>query len=168
MNSFFIPALAGQIYAMPGMETKLQAVINKPGDFEGFSANYSGAGFSGMRFTFRGMSEDQFAQWVQQAKAGGPLDRDQYLELAHPSEAGPVRRYSSVAPGLFETIVDGCVRPDTVCLDDMAGPGTGAASNMPAAMGEHPMSTMTSAEGSTMHSSANGADGATVPAGRPR
>ena len=50
MNSFFIPALAGQIYAMPGMETKLHAVINKPGEFEGFSANYSGAGFSGMRF----------------------------------------------------------------------------------------------------------------------
>ena len=40
MNSFFIPALAGQIYAMPNMETQLQAVMNKPGDFEGFSANY--------------------------------------------------------------------------------------------------------------------------------
>ena len=50
MNSFYIPALAGQIYAMPGMETKLHAVINKPGDYAGFSANYSGAGFSGMRF----------------------------------------------------------------------------------------------------------------------
>lgn len=56
MNSFFIPALAGQIYAMPGMETKLHAVINKPGEFEGFSANYSGAGFSGMRFKFHGLS----------------------------------------------------------------------------------------------------------------
>ena len=46
MNSFYIPALAGQIYAMPGMETKLHAVINKAGDYDGFSANYSGAGFS--------------------------------------------------------------------------------------------------------------------------
>ncbi|TIN44526.1 MAG: ubiquinol oxidase subunit II, partial [Mesorhizobium sp.] len=52
MNSFYIPALAGQIYAMPGMETRLHAVINKSGDYEGFSANYSGAGFSGMRFAF--------------------------------------------------------------------------------------------------------------------
>ncbi|MFP3617118.1 ubiquinol oxidase subunit II, partial [Paraburkholderia sp. SIMBA_050] len=26
MNSFFIPALAGQIYAMPGMQTTLHAV----------------------------------------------------------------------------------------------------------------------------------------------
>ena len=50
MNSFYVPALAGQIYAMPGMQTQLHAVINRPGDYEGFSANYSGAGFSGMRF----------------------------------------------------------------------------------------------------------------------
>ncbi|MGL1376880.1 cytochrome ubiquinol oxidase subunit II, partial [Vibrio parahaemolyticus] len=41
MNSFYIPALAGQIYAMPSMETKLHAVINKAGEYEGFSANYS-------------------------------------------------------------------------------------------------------------------------------
>ncbi len=40
MNSFFVPALAGQIYAMPGMETKLHAVINKPGEYQGLSANY--------------------------------------------------------------------------------------------------------------------------------
>ncbi len=31
MNSFYIPALAGQVYAMPGMQTKLHAVINKVG-----------------------------------------------------------------------------------------------------------------------------------------
>ncbi|MFX5562938.1 ubiquinol oxidase subunit II, partial [Acinetobacter baumannii] len=55
MNSFYIPALAGQIYAMPGMETKLHAVINEAGAYRGFSANYSGAGFSGMRFAFLGL-----------------------------------------------------------------------------------------------------------------
>ena len=60
MNSFFIPALAGQIYAMPGMETELHAVINRPGDYDGFSANYSGAGFSDMRFKFHGMSARGF------------------------------------------------------------------------------------------------------------
>ena len=65
MNSFFIPALAGQIYAMPGMETKLHAVINQPGVFDGFSANYSGEGFSGMRFKFHGMSSADFGRWVE-------------------------------------------------------------------------------------------------------
>ncbi len=46
MNSFYIPALAGQIYAMPAMQTKLHAVINEAGVYDGFSANFSGDGFS--------------------------------------------------------------------------------------------------------------------------
>ncbi|MBN9274660.1 MAG: ubiquinol oxidase subunit II, partial [Mesorhizobium sp.] len=82
MNSFYIPALAGQIYAMPGMETKLHAVINRPGTYTGFSANYSGAGFSGMRFAFHGFSPEAFDQWVAQARSGGTtLSRDVYLAL---------------------------------------------------------------------------------------
>ena len=69
MNSFYIPALAGQIYAMPGMETTLNAVINKPGEYNGFSANYSGAGFSDMKFKFHGMSAGDFDKWVASTKA---------------------------------------------------------------------------------------------------
>jgi cytochrome o ubiquinol oxidase subunit 2 len=107
MNSFYIPALAGQIYAMPGMQTELHAVMNRTGDYEGFSANYSGAGFSDMRFRFHGMTPAQFDQWVRAARASvEPLDRASYLRLERPSEREPVRRYSNVAPGLFDTIVD--------------------------------------------------------------
>ncbi|AJG21884.1 Cytochrome O ubiquinol oxidase subunit II [Cupriavidus basilensis] len=121
MNSFFIPALAGQVYAMPGMETKLHAVINQPGVYEGFSANYSGAGFSGMRFKFHGMSAEEFARWVQQAKAGGgALTRDAYLQLEQPSELEPVRRYASVAPGLYDAILNRCVQANRPCIKDMA------------------------------------------------
>jgi len=106
MNSFFVPALAGQIYAMPGMQTELHAVINRVGDYDGFSANYSGAGFSDMRFKFHGMNEADFAQWVRAAKAGGQtLDREGYLVLERPSERDPVRRYASVSPDLYEAIV---------------------------------------------------------------
>jgi cytochrome o ubiquinol oxidase subunit 2 len=121
MNSFFIPALAGQIYAMPGMETKLHAVINKPGDYEGFSANYSGAGFSDMHFKFRGLSSADFARWVQSTKtAGSPLSRDGYLQLERPSEREPVRRYASVAPGLYDAILNRCVESGKMCMKDMA------------------------------------------------
>jgi cytochrome o ubiquinol oxidase subunit 2 len=73
MNSFYIPALAGQIYAMPGMETKLHAVINAPGEYRGFSANYSGDGFSGMKFAFHGLNDADFDAWIAGAKAGGRL-----------------------------------------------------------------------------------------------
>jgi cytochrome o ubiquinol oxidase subunit II len=106
MNSFFIPALAGQIYAMPGMQTELHAVINRAGDYDGFSANYSGAGFSDMRFKFHGMSSRDFERWVQAVKESGQtLDHARYGELEKPSEREPVRRFASVDSGLFDDIV---------------------------------------------------------------
>ena len=120
MNSFFIPALAGQIYAMPGMETKLHAVMNKPGVYDGFSANYSGAGFSNMRFKFHGMTGADFDRWVQSAKAGGnTLGREAYLQLEKPSEREPVTRYANVAPDLFERILNRCVDTNKMCMNQV-------------------------------------------------
>lgn len=120
MNSFFIPALAGQIYAMPGMQTKLSAVINKPGVFDGFSANYSGHGFNGMRFKFHGLSVADFDQWVASNKASGKeLTRANYLELEKPSERQPVQRYASVDPDLYKAIVNRCVEANKMCMEDM-------------------------------------------------
>lgn len=119
MNSFYIPALAGQIYAMPGMETKLHAVINAPGTYRGFSANYSGAGFSGMRFAFLGMTTADFDAWVGEVKAGGALTRPGYLELERPSENEPVRRYGTVEAGLYRAILNMCVEPGKMCMSEM-------------------------------------------------
>lgn len=120
MNSFYIPALAGQIYAMAGMETKLHAVINSPGTYQGFSANYSGAGFSRMRFAFHGMDEKGFEAWVASVRAGGgALGRETYLELERPSENEPVRRYAAVDPNLYNAILNMCVQPGRMCMSEM-------------------------------------------------
>jgi len=121
MNTFFVPSLAGMVYAMPGMQTQLHAVINKPGVYEGMSANYSGAGFSHMRFKFHGMSNEDFDRWVQQAKSSGtPLSKDTYLKLAKPSESDPVQRYASVEPNLYKLILNRCVEGGTCMADTMA------------------------------------------------
>ena len=118
MNSFYIPALAGQIYAMPGMETQLNAVINKPGTFDGFSANFSGAGFSHMRFKYHGMDVADFDQWVKDAKKNGStLDRAVYTELEQPSEREPVRHFGKVAPDLYHAVLNRCVAEGTVCMN---------------------------------------------------
>ncbi len=120
MNSFYVPAMAGQIYAMPGMETKLHAVFNETGNYEGFSANYSGAGFSNMRFGVRSMTEAGFERWAAEAKARGTtLDRAAYLKLERPSEKEPVRRYAQVDSELFDRIVNMCVEPGKMCMHDM-------------------------------------------------
>ena len=120
MNSFYIPAMAGQIYAMPAMETKLHGVINKPGNFVGFSANYSGAGFSNMRFAVKSLDDAGFDKWIAQAKgAGSTLDRAAYLQLERPSEKVPVRRFATVEPNLFDLVVNLCVEPGKMCMHDM-------------------------------------------------
>jgi cytochrome o ubiquinol oxidase subunit 2 len=120
MNSFYIPALAGQIYAMPSMETQLHAVINEAGDYEGFSANYSGAGFSQMRFQFHGLSNGDFDGWVEKVKQSGlALNRDGYLLLEKPSKGDPVRYYADVDATLYGAILNRCVAAGTMCMDQM-------------------------------------------------
>lgn len=126
MNAFYIPALAGMIYTMPGMQTTLNAVINKPGNYEGFSSHYSGAGFSGMRFRFHGVSDAGFEAWVNQVKQrGGGLNRASYLQLEKPSEKVPVRYYNAVEPKIFTAIVEQCVQPGKVCMSQMMHGGEG-------------------------------------------
>jgi cytochrome o ubiquinol oxidase subunit 2 len=120
MNAFYVPALAGMIYAMPGMETKLHAVINQPGTYEGMSANYSGAGFSGMHFKFHGMNTADFDSWVKTNRDGGQtLSREAYLQLEHPSENEAVHRYAAVASGLYDAILNRCVQAGQMCLNQM-------------------------------------------------
>ena len=121
MNSFYIPALAGQIYAMPGMETKLHGVFDRTGNFDGFSANYSGAGFSNMRFKVKSLPMSEFDHWIAAAKASpqGELDRRTYLKLEKPSEKEPVRRFAAVDPQLFDAVVNMCVEPGKMCMHDM-------------------------------------------------
>ncbi len=120
MNTLYVPALAGMVYTMPGMQTQLHAVINREGVYDGFSANYSGAGFSNMRFKFHGLSEQGFADWVSAARAGGQaLTREAYLKLEQPSEREPVRRYALVQDGLWPAILNRCVDGSRMCMHDM-------------------------------------------------
>ncbi len=132
MNAFYVPTLAGMIYTMPSMETKLHAVINKPGNYAGFSSNYSGAGFSGMRFRFYGMSDAGFAAWVARNKAATlPLSRANYLKLEKPTEKVPVIRFARIDPTLFDAVVNQCVRAGTTCMKDMMAHGAGGMKHMP-------------------------------------
>ncbi len=120
MNSFYVPALAGMIYTMPGMQTRLHAVINKKGEYEGLSSNYSGDGFSHMRFKFHGLDQAGFDRWIARVKSNGTmLNRDAYLKLEKPSTKEPVRYFSSVEDGLFEAVLNMCVRPGQMCMRDM-------------------------------------------------
>src|ERR1700737_3916593 len=105
MNSFFVPQLGSQYYTMGGMTTHLNLLADKPGEYPGISANFSGDGFSDMRFIVKAVPVGDFDRWV--ARAGGTgsaLDDAGYAELAKPSKAVPPATYRSVDPKLFERI----------------------------------------------------------------
>jgi cytochrome o ubiquinol oxidase subunit 2 len=120
MNAFYVPELAGMVYAMPGMEITLNAVQNKPITSFGLSSNYSGAGYSDMKFGYRGVPQGDFDGWVQSIKSGGGnLDRANYLTLEKPSIKEPVRRYAAVDADMYYRILNRCVTDGAVCMDKM-------------------------------------------------
>ena len=121
MNSFYVPEFAGMIYAMPGMQTQLHGVLNKPLKSQGFSANYSGHGFSGMKFEVRSVAPSEFETWVAGARESTEaLTRARYLALAEPSERHPVERFARVDDRLFDYVLGNCVQEGRLCSHDMA------------------------------------------------
>jgi cytochrome o ubiquinol oxidase subunit 2 len=106
MNSFFVPQLGSQIYAMAGMVSRLHLQADHLGTYRGLSAQYSGSGFADMRFAVDAVSDESFAQWVDAARSAGPtLDEQAYVDLAKPSKAVSPFTYRAVASNLFNRIV---------------------------------------------------------------
>ncbi len=107
MNSFWIPQLGGQVYAMSGMSTKLHLMADKPGIYQGSTANISGEGYAGMRFTVNATTQAAFFDWIQQAKASGQrLDKETYKQLARPGPAGDPMTYTISDPDMYTRIID--------------------------------------------------------------
>lgn len=122
MNSFFVPRLGSQIYAMAGMTTRLNLQADRPGAYRGLSAHYSGKGFPGMTFTVNAVPAAAFGGWVARTKRAGPvLDGQGYTALLRDSENVAPYGYRAVAPGLFDAIVqDSGTRTAHVAVDGRA------------------------------------------------
>lgn len=106
MNSFFVPQLAGQIYAMSGMTTQLHMLADRQGQFQGLSAQFSGDGFSGMRFRVDAIETAEFDGWISATRHDGrALDAAGYAELAKPSLNVEPVTFGRVAGGLFDNII---------------------------------------------------------------
>ncbi|GLR47772.1 ubiquinol oxidase subunit II [Sphingomonas astaxanthinifaciens] len=144
MNTFYAPTMAGMVYAMPGMQSTLHAVLDRPVDDQGYSGNYSGAGFSGMRFRIRGVSEQQFAGWIGQAKASGrTLDRATAIALLKPTEKVPPILFAAAEPDIYKRILERCLLPGQPCMSEVMakdmGRGMHQGMAMPAGRGSAPI-----------------------------
>jgi cytochrome o ubiquinol oxidase subunit II len=105
MNSFFIPQLGSQIYTMPGMITELNLIADQPGTYRGLSAQFSGDGFSDMKFEVHAVSDRDFTSWGAAAESGGPLDLNAYKMLLKPASEPVPHTYNGVASNLFDAAV---------------------------------------------------------------
>jgi len=110
MNSFFIPHLGTQIYAMAGMQTKVHLIANEPGEYFGISANYSGHGFSKMGFAVHATDAAGYQAWLQKVKASpNKMDDAAFQALAanrNDKAQYPVTYFASVQDGLFKSLLD--------------------------------------------------------------
>jgi cytochrome o ubiquinol oxidase subunit 2 len=105
MNAFWVPQLGSQIYTMPGMTTRLNLLAEHAGDYPGRSSNFSGDGFSDMRFVVHAMPAAAFSNWLGVTqREGATLDARAYSQLARSGSDVSVKTYRSVEPGLFERI----------------------------------------------------------------
>jgi cytochrome o ubiquinol oxidase subunit 2 len=106
MNSFFVPQLGSQIYAMAGMDSRLHLQADRPGRFHGLSAHYSGEGFADMDFAVDAVPPAQFAAWVAKTRGAGPVLNDARMAtLAKPTIKVAPHAYRAVPPSLYDRIV---------------------------------------------------------------
>jgi cytochrome o ubiquinol oxidase subunit 2 len=118
MNSFFVPRLGSQIYAMAGMENRVNLMADKAGSYRGLSAHYSGEGFANMQFAADAVSPAQFAAWVAGARAAGPvLDDAAYFKLGEAKGNVAPYTYRAVPAHFFETAVAHAIAPPRVAPD---------------------------------------------------
>ncbi|MGU3473235.1 cytochrome aa3 quinol oxidase subunit II [Paenibacillus sp. D51F] len=105
MNSFWIPQLGGQTYAMPGMAMRMWLQADETGEYFGSGANFTGTDFAKMNFTVKSMSQDDFNDWVSKSQQEtAKLDNAAYNKLSVKGTAD-IQTFGSMDPNLFSSIV---------------------------------------------------------------
>lgn len=119
MNSFWIPKLGSQIYAMPGMQTELYLIADQPGEFRGVSANISGEGFARMNFVAKASSVEDFEKWASEVKhSSQKLDWTSYQPLAKPGVIKTPLSYQLGDQSLFHQVLMKFMKPPTETFKD--------------------------------------------------
>lgn len=104
MNSFMIPALGGQIYAMAGMETQLNLKAEEVGQMQGRNMQFTGEGFPHQVFEARSLSVEDFDAWVEKVKSNPTvLDGSAFAAISQPSVNAAVQYFGSVPGGFFRS-----------------------------------------------------------------
>lgn len=89
MQSFWVPQLGGQKYAMANMENELYLLAERPGTFMGRNTNFNGQGYAYMDFDVVAKTEADYEKWVQDVKDTAPtLTQEKYMHILYPGVVG--------------------------------------------------------------------------------
>jgi cytochrome o ubiquinol oxidase subunit 2 len=105
MQSFMIPRLGGQIYAMAGMETRLHLLPARPGELRGLNTQFNGSHFQQQHFTVHVLPAAKYADWRRHAMRQPGLTDALYARVAQPSVQSTPIVFGSVSRGLFQRIM---------------------------------------------------------------
>jgi cytochrome o ubiquinol oxidase subunit 2 len=106
MQSFMVPSLAGQIYAMPGMVTHLNFLASRPGTATGANTQFNGAGFSTQTVTVDALTENAWQAWIDNARAGPELTASSYTKLAARGTQADVQKALGIGDGPLRLRLD--------------------------------------------------------------
>ena len=134
MQSFMIPALAGQIYAMPGMTTQLHLVADAPEVMQGENTQYNGRGFTKQKFRTVAMHNDEFEAWVKKVRDNGiqlnpatyqtlamRTDRDEVQAVLGTAKMPKDALYFTMGEDLFHSILHRYHGGEAVLVDQQPG-----------------------------------------------
>lgn len=117
MQSFMMPRLAGQIFAMAGMRTQLNFAATDAGSYFGENVQFNGMGFQNQKFEVAALDANGFAQWLAQTKAQpNRLDPAAYEILSRRSTLPHPIAFGATDSGLFDRIAD-LVQPSGHAID---------------------------------------------------
>jgi cytochrome c oxidase subunit 2 len=102
IHNFWIPALTGKRYLIPGQTTSLRLQADQPGEFWGHCAEFCGLSHSLMRARVQALSEADYATWVE----------GQLQPATVPAEGTPE------GDGWEIFLSKGCTQCHTVVMDD--------------------------------------------------
>ena len=106
MNSFWIPHLGGQLYAMTGHNNRLNLKATEIGEYTGKAAEINGDGFSGMTFTTRVSTADDYDKWVVDVRQNSPpLTTFSYQKLLVPTVNNDPEYFAYAQTDLYATIL---------------------------------------------------------------
>lgn len=105
MQSLLLPQLAGQIYTMAGMRTRLNFEADRPGRYMGENVQFNGDKFAHQKFAIVSMTPAAYRTWLAEAaRVKRPLNASAWASLSKRDLVYPTT-FSSVPDHFFDWVV---------------------------------------------------------------